>query len=106
MVKGADLMYYISAAEAARRWELSERSVRNYCAAGRVEGAFLAGKTWNIPEAAEKPVRLNKRDDAPRDLLSRLRAEKRAKLHGGIYYRVQIDLTYHSNHIRPDKAHF
>ena len=29
---------------------MSERSVRNYCAKGRVNGAFLAGKTWNIPE--------------------------------------------------------
>ena len=62
-------------------------------------GAFLAGKTWNIPETAEKPERLNKHDDAPKDLLSRLRAEKKAKLHGGIYHRVQIDLTYNSNHI-------
>ena len=92
-------MNYISVAEAARRWGLSERSVRNYCAAGRVEGAFLTGKTWNIPETAEKPERLNKHDDAPKDLLSRLRAEKKAKLHGGIYHRVQIDLTYNSNHI-------
>ena len=92
-------MNCISVAEAARHWGLSERSVRNYCAAGRVQGAFLAGKTWNIPETAEKPERLNKHEDAPKDLLSRLRAEKKAKLHGGIYHRVQIDLTYNSNHI-------
>ena len=92
-------MNCISVAEAARRWGLSERSVRNYCAAGRVQGAFLAGKTWNIPETAEKPERLNKHEDAPKDLLSRLRAEKKAKLPGGIYHRVQIDLTYNSNHI-------
>ena len=92
-------MNCISVAEAARRWGLSERSVRNYCAAGRVQGAFLAGKTWNIPETAEKPERLSKHEDAPKDLLSRLRAEKKAKLHGGIYHRVQIDLTYNSNHI-------
>ena len=92
-------MNCISVAEAARRWGLSERSVRNYCAAGRVQGAFLAGKTWNIPETAEKPERLSKHEDAPKDLLSRLRAEKKAKLPGGIYHRVQIDLTYNSNHI-------
>ena len=92
-------MNCISVAEAARHWGLSERSVRNYCAAGRVQGAFLAGKTRNIPETAEKPERLNKHEDAPKDLLSRLRAEKKAKLHGGIYHRVQIDLTYNSNHI-------
>lgn len=92
-------MEYRSVAETAKLWGISERSVRNYCAEGRVEGAVLTGKTWNIPAAANKPDRLNKHDDMPRDLLSRLRAEKAAKLHGGIYHKVQIDLTYNSNHI-------
>ncbi len=92
-------MKYLSVAEAAHLWVLSERSVRNYCAQGRIEGAFLTGKTWNIPETAEKPDRLNKRADLPMDLLSRLKAEKKTKLHGGIYHKIQIDLTYNSNHI-------
>lgn len=92
-------MKYISVAQAAKRWGISERSVRNYCALGRIEGAFLTGKTWNIPEVATKPERINKRHQSPADLLSRLRAEKKAKLHGGIYHRVQIDLTYNSNHM-------
>lgn len=92
-------MDYRSVAEMAKLWGISERSVRNYCAEGRVEGAVLIGKTWSIPETASKPERLNKRDDTPKDLLSRLRAEKAAKLHGGIYHKVQIDLTYNSNHI-------
>ena len=48
-------MNYISVSAAAKKWGLSERSVRNYCAQGRIEGAFLTGKTWNIPEDAEKP---------------------------------------------------
>ena len=46
-------MSYFSVAEIAKKWNMSERSVRNYCAQGRVAGAFLAGKTWNIPENAE-----------------------------------------------------
>lgn len=92
-------MDYVSVAEAAKRWGISERSVRNYCALGRVEGAFLTGKTWNIPAGAAKPERQKKRGALPDDLLSRLKAEKQAKLHGGIYHRVQIDLTYNSNHI-------
>lgn len=92
-------MKYLSVAEAAHLWGLSERSVRNYCAQGRIEGAFLTGKTWNIPETAEKPDRLNKHADLPMDLLSRLKAEKKTKLHGGIYHKIQIDLTYNSNHI-------
>ena len=92
-------MKYLSVAEAANLWGLSERSVRNYCAHGRIEGAFLKGKTWFIPETAEKPDRLNKHADLPMDLLSRLKAEKKTKLYGGIYHKIQIDLTYNSNHI-------
>ena len=91
-------MKYISVAEAARKWEISERSVRNYCSEGRVAGAHLAGKTWEIPEVAEKPKRAV-RSDKKRTLLDILRAEKSARLSGGIYHRVQIDLTYNSNHI-------
>lgn len=92
-------MEFISVSEAAKRWGVSERSVRNYCAQGRITGAFLTGKTWNIPTTAEKPDRLNKHVDMPKTLLDVLRAEKAGKLHGGIYHRVQIDLTYNSNHI-------
>lgn len=92
-------MEFISVSEAAKRWGVSERSVRNYCAQGRITGAFLTGKTWNIPTTTEKPDRLNKHVDMPKTLLDVLRAEKAAKLHGGIYHRVQIDLTYNSNHI-------
>ena len=92
-------MKYISSVEAAAKWGLSERSVRNYCAEGRIPDAFLTGKTWNIPEAAEKPLRKNKHSDAPKNLPDVLRAEKAAKLHGSIYHKIQIDLTYNSNHI-------
>ena len=92
-------MKYLSVSETAKRWNLSERSIRNYCAEGRIEGAFLTGKTWNIPEDALKPQRVNQKDDMPKDLLSRLRVEKKAAIKGGIYHKVQIDLTYNSNHI-------
>ena len=74
-------MKYSSVAEAAKKWGISERSVRGYCADGRIEGAFLTGKTWNIPESAEKPDRANKRSDTPKTLLDMLKAEKAAKLH-------------------------
>ena len=92
-------MKYISVAEAAKKWGVSERSVRGYCAERKIDGAFLTGKTWNIPETAEKPDRINKHTDAPKTLLEVLKAEKAAKLHGGIYHKIQIDLTYNSNHI-------
>lgn len=92
-------MKYISVAETAKRWGVSERSVRGYCAEGKIDGAFLTGKTWNIPETAEKPDRMNKKTDTPKTLLEVLKAEKAAKLHGGIYHKIQIDLTYNSNHM-------
>ena len=92
-------MKYLSVAEIAKKWDISERSVRNYCALGKIEGAFLTGKTWNIPEDAQKPDRANKRVELPTTLLEVLTAEKKAKLPGGIYHKVQIELTYSSNHI-------
>ena len=92
-------MEYISVAEAAKRWGLSERSVRNYCAQGRIPGALLAGKTWKLPEDAEKPTRKSRRSDAARDVRTVLREEKAARRKGGLYHRVQIDLTYNSNHM-------
>lgn len=92
-------MRYLSVADTAKKWNISERSVRNYCAQGRVEGAFLAGKTWRIPENAEKPERSNKKVKPPTTLLDILQDEKTNKYSGGIYHKTQIDLTYNSNHI-------
>ena len=92
-------MGYLSVSEIAKKWRLSERAVRNYCAQGRVSGAFLTGKTWNIPEDAQKPSRVRAQAAAPTTLLSVLQREKQSRLPGGIYHRVQIDLTYNSNHI-------
>ena len=90
-------MRYLSVAETAKRWDISERSVRNYCAHGRVPGAFLTGKTWNVPEDAAKPLRANQKENKPKTLLSILQEEKKSKYSGGIYHKTQIDLTYNSN---------
>lgn len=92
-------MRYLSVAEIAKKWEISKRSVRNYCANGRVNGAFLTGKTWIIPENAEKPERTNKRHERLDGLLDVLRIQKESKYFGGIYHKTQIELTYNSNHI-------
>ncbi len=92
-------MKYLSVAEIAEKWKVSDRSVRNYCAHGRVEGAVLKGKTWNIPEDAVKPERTNKKKEIPRALLDILKEEKSIKYSGGIYHKTQIDLTYNSNHM-------
>ena len=92
-------MRYLSVADTAKKWNISERSVRNYCAQGRVEGAFLTGKTWRIPENAGKPERSNKKVKPPTTLLDILQDEKTNKYSGGIYHKTQIDLTYNSNHM-------
>ena len=91
-------MVYCSVADMAKKWNISERSVRNYCANGRVEGAVLTGKTWNIPNDATKPERVNKKaDDAT--LLQMLQEEMKMRYSGGIYHKTQIELTYNSNHM-------
>lgn len=91
-------MGYISVSEFAEKHGISERTARNYCATGKIEGAFLTGKTWNIPEDAEPSVRNDARKRIS-PLLAALREQKEMKLKGGIYHRTQIDLTYNSNHI-------
>lgn len=73
-------MRYLSVAEMAKKWDISERSVRNYCAHGRVPGAFLTGKTWNIPENAEKPERTNKKKEKPTTLLDVCRMRRRINM--------------------------
>ena len=92
-------MQYRLVNEIAKKQNVSERSVRNYCAQGRVDGAFLIGKTWNIPENAEKPERSNKKKEQPITLLDILQEQRASKYSGGIYHKTQIDLTYNFNHI-------
>ena len=91
-------MEYISVVEFAEKFGISERTARNYCAQGKIEGVVLIGKTWSIPATAELPQR-KKRVSKVMPLLAVLREQKDAKLKGGIYHRTQIDLTYNSNHI-------
>ncbi len=90
-------MKFVTVAESAKQWGVSERTVMKYCVCGRISGAFLSGGKWNIPANAAPPERGNK--VCPDTLLDRLQAEKEARLPGGIYHRVQIDLTYNSNHM-------
>lgn len=96
-------MKFLSVAQAAQKWNLSERTVRNYCANGKIPDAFLTGKKWNIPENAERPKKAKKSTPPPRTLLEVLKAEKASKIKGGIYHKIQVELTYNSNHIEGSK---
>jgi Fic family protein len=91
-------MKYISVSEFSRKYGISERTARNYCSVGKIEGAYIVGKTWNIPEDAGLPSRKSKAKKVS-PLLSALREQQKMQLKGGIYHRTQIDLTYNSNHI-------
>ena len=91
-------MKYISVGTFAEKYGISERTVRNYCATGKIEGAFLTGKTWNIPEDTVLPQRKQSTIKVM-PLLAVLREQKQMKMKGSIYHRTQIDLTYNSNHI-------
>ena len=91
-------MKYISVTDFANKFGISERTARNYCAVGKIDGAVLVGKTWSIPEDAVLPLRKRKTAE-PMQLLLVLREQKNMKHKGGIYHRTQIDLTYNSNHI-------
>ena len=96
-------MKYLSVAETAEKWQISERSVRNYCAQGRVQGAELHGRVWSIPETAVKSERVNKIKQSERSLLNVLKEEKASRYAGGIYHKTQIELTYNSNHMEGSK---
>lgn len=90
-------MDYISVKEWAGLHGVSERTARNYCAQGKIKGAYIVGKTWNIPVDADLALKNKKSKLSP--LLIALREQKEGIIKGGIYHRVQVDLTYNSNHI-------
>lgn len=92
-------MKYVSVDEMAKAWGISPRSVRNYCAQGRIADAVLQGKTWMIPATAVKPKRKSRFDQIPQSITGILKMEMEAKMKGGLYHRLQIDFTYNSNHM-------
>lgn len=48
-------MNFLTTAEYAKIWNISQRRVAIYCKEGRIDGAVLKGKTWLIPENTKKP---------------------------------------------------
>ncbi len=91
-------MDYSTVNETAEKWNLSERSVRNYAANGRIPGVVMEGKTWYIPKDAKKPSRSNGKSEHI-SLLDILTEEWSHRQKNGIYHKVQIELTYNSNHM-------
>ena len=48
-------MGYITASQAAEKWNISQRRVQILCAQDRIEGVFKLGENWAIPDDAQKP---------------------------------------------------
>ena len=42
--------------EMAHIWNVTERTITKFCKEGKIPGAIKAGKSWQIPENAEKPI--------------------------------------------------
>lgn len=89
---------YMNVKEIAEEWGVSERAVRYYIDDKRIPGAVLREGEWLIPAGTGKPESrvLQKQGDS---LLKVLRRENRYGMKGGIYHKIQVDLTYNSNHI-------
>ena len=103
MVYNLSMKKYLTSSEISKIWKVSERSVRDYCSKGRVIGAYLDGKTWMIPEDTPKPKRQTRHSNKKRNLLETLKLEKESQIKGGIYHKLQIEMTYNSNHMEGSK---
>ena len=92
-------MNYMTVADAAKKWGLTPRNVQIHCEKGNIPGTTLLGKAWRIPADAERPRRKPRAKGFPSTVLGILKAEKRGRISGGLYHRLQIDFTYNTNHM-------
>jgi fido (protein-threonine AMPylation protein) len=91
-------MELLTVAAFAEKHQVPERTIRHYCAIGKIRGAVLRGKTWLIPSESSIPAK-GKSKPGRSALLEILQEQKAMKYKGGIYHRTQVELTYNSNRI-------
>lgn len=94
---------YQSVSELVKLWEMSERTIRNYCATGKIPDAVLVGKTWKIPKNAVNPAKRKKDEDA---VLEIFLSEWKSKINNGMYGHLQIDFAYNSNRTEDNKLEY
>lgn len=101
-------MEFLTTSQIAEKWGLTERRIRMMCQEGKIEGAFLVGKTWNIPENAEKPKRVNAKSVSPKNKLKEILSLKEELDHKRplteaelkrLNEEFMIEYTYNSNAI-------
>ena len=65
-------MEYMNTQEAVKKWNISERRIRQLLQSGRIEGAIKVSNNWLIPSDAIKPIdmrnKINERDSFKIDL--------------------------------------
>ena len=91
---------YHSVSELVKLWEMSERTIRNYCATGKIPDAVLVGKTWKIPENATNPAKKKRFEETVLDIFLN---EWKSKINEGMYGHLQIDFAYNSNRTEDNK---
>lgn len=94
---------YHSVSELVKLWEMSERTIRNYCATGKIPDAVLVGKTWKIPKNAVNPAKRKKDEDA---VLEIFLSEWKSKINNAMYGHLQIDFAYNSNRTEDNKLEY
>ena len=57
-------MKYMTANQASKKWNISQRRVQMLCAQNRIDGVFKLGDAWAIPEEAPKPKDNRVKNDA------------------------------------------
>ena len=104
---------YLSTKQIAEKWGISDRRVRILCDEGKINGAIKEGKSWRIPENAQKPIdnRLKISGNIPQEFESvftrienkRAELNKRRPLTKGEVGRLRkeflVEFTYNSNAI-------
>ena len=56
-------MEYMTASQAAKKWNISQRRVQVLCSEGRITGVFKLGEAWAIPADTQKPEDKRRKDE-------------------------------------------
>ena len=97
---------FLTVAQAAEKWNISERRIRVLCAEGKIPGAMQEGRGWRIPLDAQKPSdgRIKRAEnllsqiDGKKQLLDMLRPFTQGELER-LNEEFVTEYTYNSNAI-------
>ena len=97
---------FLTVAQAAEKWNISERRIRVLCAEGKIPGAMQEGRGWRIPLDAQKPSdgRIKRAEnllsqiDGKKQLLDTLRPFTQGELER-LNEEFVTEYTYNSNAI-------